>query len=171
MRGQDLLTALADELKGLAPELSAAYDAGSSDDPRRAAHADDSYVTSVTRLSEAAGYMGLNGVQRIAACVLGNLEHLDAEDLDARTLVRTFFTDWPHLLEAHLRDAAAAGPVESLVAHFGGGWVPLPLDDAALTALRSELSAASGIGAALDETEQAAPGSARSGRPGSRYLQ
>ncbi len=29
MRGQDLLTALADELKGLAPELAAAYDAGS----------------------------------------------------------------------------------------------------------------------------------------------
>jgi len=157
MRGQDLLTALADELKGLAPELSAAYDAGSSDDPGARAHADDSYVTSVTRLSEAAGYMGLTGVQRIAACVLVNLENLDTEDLDARTLVRTFFTDWPHLLETHLRDAAAAGPVESLVAHFGGGWVPLPLDDAGLTALRSELSAASGIGAALDETEQAAP--------------
>ena len=29
MRGQDLLTALADELKGLAPELAAAYDSGS----------------------------------------------------------------------------------------------------------------------------------------------
>ena len=28
MRGQDLLTALADELKGLAPELAAAYDLG-----------------------------------------------------------------------------------------------------------------------------------------------
>ena len=105
MRGQDLLTALADELKGLAPELSAAYDAGSSDDPAARAHADDSYVTSVARLSEAAGYMGLNGVQRIAACVLGNLEHLDADDQDARVLVRTFFTDWPLLLEAHLRDA------------------------------------------------------------------
>src|SRR6478735_5291005 len=157
MRGQDLLTALADELKGLAPELSAAYDAGSSDDPGARAHADDSYVTSVTRLSEAAGYMGLTGVQRIAACVLVNLENLDTDDQDARTLVRTFFTDWPHLLETHLRDAAAAGPVESLVAHFGGGWVPLPLDDAGLTALRSELSAASGIGAALDETEQATP--------------
>ena len=157
MRGQDLLTALADELKGLAPELSAAYDAGSSDDPAARAHADDSYVTSVARLSEAAGYMGLNGVQRIAACVLGNLEHLDADDQDARVLVRTFFTDWPLLLEAHLRDATAAGPVESLISHFGGGWVPLPLDDAALTELRSELSAASGIGAALDESEQAAP--------------
>ena len=157
MRGQDLLTALADELKGLAPELSAAYDAGSSDDPGARAHADDSYVTSVTRLSEAAGYMGLTGVQRIAACVLVNLENLDTDDQDARVLVRTFFTDWPHLLETHLRDAAAAGPVESLVAHFGGGWVPLPLDDAALTELRSELSAASGIGAALDESEQATP--------------
>ncbi len=66
MRGQDLLTALADELRGIAPELSSAYDAGNSD---------DAYVTSVSRLSEAAGYMGLAGVQRIAACVLGNLEH------------------------------------------------------------------------------------------------
>jgi chemosensory pili system protein ChpA (sensor histidine kinase/response regulator) len=35
--------------------------------------------------------------------------------------------------------------------------VPLPLDEAALIELRAELSAASGIGAALDETEQAAP--------------
>ena len=31
MRGQDLLTALADELKGLAPELAQAYDAGNAD--------------------------------------------------------------------------------------------------------------------------------------------
>ena len=45
MRGQDLLTALADELKGIAPELAQAYDAGS--DPAAAAHADDSYITSV----------------------------------------------------------------------------------------------------------------------------
>src|SRR6188472_791657 len=157
MRGQDLLTALADELKGLAPELKSAYDAGSSDDPGVRAHADDSYVTSVTRLSEAAGYMGLGGVQRIAACVLGNLEHLDDDDQDARVLVRTFFTDWPHLLEAHLRDATAEGPVESLVTHFGSGWVPLPLETSALAELRSELQAANGIGAALDETEQAAP--------------
>ena len=64
-----------------------------------------SYVTSVTRLSEAAGYMGLAGVQRIAACVLDNLQHLDADDQDARVLVRPFFTDWAQLLEAHLRDA------------------------------------------------------------------
>ena len=28
MRGQDLLTALADELKGIAPELAQAYDSG-----------------------------------------------------------------------------------------------------------------------------------------------
>ena len=32
MRGQDLLTALADELQGLAPELTQNYDAGSSDE-------------------------------------------------------------------------------------------------------------------------------------------
>jgi chemotaxis protein histidine kinase CheA/ActR/RegA family two-component response regulator len=157
MRGQDLLTALADELAGLAPELAAAYDLGSADDPAAAAAGNDSYVTSVARLSEAAGYMGLTGVQRIASCVLGNLEHLNADDQDARVLVRPFFIDWPQLLEAHLRNAAAAGPVESLITHFGGGWVPLPLDDAALADLRSELSAASGIGAALDESEQAAP--------------
>src|SRR5512134_2866635 len=148
MRGQDLLTALADELSGLAPELAAAYDAGD---------ADDSYVTSVSRLSEAAGYMGLTGVQRIAACVLENLRHLDADDQDARVLVRPFFTEWAQLLEAHLRDATASAPIESLVAHLGGGWVPLPLDEHALTELRAELTAASSIGAALDETEQAAP--------------
>jgi chemosensory pili system protein ChpA (sensor histidine kinase/response regulator) len=157
MRGQDLLTALADELLGLAPELTAAYDSGSSGDPAAVEHASHSYITSVTRLSEAAGYMGLGGVQRIAACVLSNLEHLNADDQDARVLVRPFFTDWAQLLEAHLRDATAPAPVESLIAHFGGGWVPLPLDDAALTELRAELFAASGIGAALDETEQAAP--------------
>ncbi len=157
MRGQDLLTALADELLGLAPELTAAYDSGSSEDPAAVEHANHSYITSVTRLSEAAGYMGLDGVQRIAACVLGNLEHLNADDQDARVLVRPFFTDWAQLLEAHLRNATAAAPVESLIAHFGGGWVPLPLDDAALHELRAELGAASSIGAALDETEQAAP--------------
>jgi len=157
MRGQDLLTALADELQGLAPELASAYDSGSSGEPADITRANDSYVTSVTRLSEAAGYMGLNGVQRIAACVLGNLEHLNADDLDARVLVRPFFVDWAQLLEAHLRNASAPGPVESLIAHFGGGWVPLPLDEPALQELRAELSAASGIGAALDETEQAAP--------------
>jgi len=70
MRGQDLLTALADELKGLAPELASAYDLGSDGEPGASAHAHDSYMTSVARLSEAAGYMGLAGVQRIAACVL-----------------------------------------------------------------------------------------------------
>src|SRR4051812_29822642 len=118
MRGQDLLTALADELKGLAPELAAAYDAGSADDPGARVLADDSYVTSVTRLSEAAGYMGLGGVQRIAACVLENLQHLNTDDQDARVLVRTFFTDWPLLLEAHLRDATAGAPIEALIAHF-----------------------------------------------------
>jgi chemosensory pili system protein ChpA (sensor histidine kinase/response regulator) len=149
MRGQDLLTALADELKGLAPELVSAYDAGSP--------GDDAYLTSVSRLSEAAGYMGLAGVQRIGSCVTDNLQHLDSEDQDARVLVRPFFTEWAQLLEAHLRNASEPGPIDSLIAHFGGGWVPLPLDEAALKELRAELSAATSIGAALDETEQAAP--------------
>jgi len=149
MRGQDILTALADELKGLAPELASAYDEGSP--------GDDAYLTAVTRLSEAAGYMGLAGVQRIGACVTDNLQHLDSDDQDARVLVRPFFTEWAQLLEAHLRNATATAPVESLIAHFGGGWVPLPLDESSLTELRAELSAANGIGAALDETEQAAP--------------
>jgi len=149
MRGQDLLTALADELKGLAPELVSAYDAGSP--------GDDAYLTSVSRLSEAAGYMGLAGVQRIGSCVTDNLQHLDSEDQDARVLVRPFFTEWAQLLEAHLRNASEPGPVEALIAHFGGGWVPLPLDEATLKELRIELSAATSIGAALDETEQAAP--------------
>jgi chemotaxis protein histidine kinase CheA/ActR/RegA family two-component response regulator len=149
MRGNDLLTALADELKGLAPELASAYDSGSV--------GDDAYLTSITRLSEAAGYMGLAGVQRIGACVTDNLQHLDTDDQDARVLVRPFFTEWAQLLEAHLRNATEPAPIESLIAHFGGGWVPLPLDESALTELRAELSAASGIGAALDETEQAAP--------------
>ncbi|HEU4778796.1 MAG TPA: response regulator [Steroidobacteraceae bacterium] len=133
----------------MAPELVIAYDSGSA--------GDDSYVTSVSRLSEAAGYMGLAGVQRIAACVLDNLQHLSADDQDARVLVRPFFTEWAQLLEAHLRNATAPVPIESLIAHLGGGWVPLPLDESALTELRAELSAASSIGAALDETEQAAP--------------
>ena len=35
--------------------------------------------------------------------------------------------------------------------------MPLPLDESALNELRAELAAANGIGAALDETEQAAP--------------
>ena len=81
MRGQDLLTALADELHGIAPELVQAYDAGSTAEPGDAARADDAYVTSVARLSEAAGYVGLEGVQRIATCVLANLEHLGSGDL------------------------------------------------------------------------------------------
>ena len=157
MRGQDLLTALADELQGLAPELTQNYDAGSSDDAAACAHANELYVTSVSRLSEAAGYMALEGVQRLCACVLDNLQHLNAEDQDARLLVRPFFTEWAQLLESHLRNATESGPVESLLSHFGGGWVPVPLDDAALQVLRSELSAASSIGAALDENEQAAP--------------
>jgi hypothetical protein len=106
MRGQDLLTALADELKGIAPELAQAYDAGN--DTAASARANDTYVTSVTRLSEAAGYMGLEGVKRICASVLSNLDHIDVDDTDARVLVRPFFTEWAPLLEAHLRDANAA---------------------------------------------------------------
>jgi len=157
MRGQDLLTALADELQGLAPELSQNYDAGSSGDAAVCARANELYVTSVSRLSEAAGYMALTGVQRICACVLDNLQHLSADDQDARLLVRPFFTEWAQLLESHLRNATESGPVESLLIHFGGGWVPLPLDDGTLDELRAELSAASSIGAALDENEQAAP--------------
>jgi chemotaxis protein histidine kinase CheA/CheY-like chemotaxis protein len=157
MRGQDLLTALAEELQGLAPELATTYDSGSTGDASAAASANESYAASVSRLSEAAGYMGLGGVQRIAACVLNNLENISADDHDARVLVRPFFVDWAQLLEAHLRNATAEGPVESLIAHFGGGWVPMPLDEFALIELRAELLAASGIGAALDETEQAAP--------------
>ena len=157
MRGQDLLTALADELAGLAPDLAATYDSGSTGEPSAAVSANESYVASVSRLSEAAGYMGLGGVQRIAACVLSHLENINADDHDARVLVRPFFVDWAQLLEAHLRNATAEGPVDSLIAHFGGGWVPMPLDEFALIELRAELLAASGIGAALDETEQAAP--------------
>lgn len=157
MRGQDLLTALADELKGLAPELAREYDAGTGSDAGARAHANDSYVTTVSRLSEAAGYMGLAGVQRIAACVITNLEHINSDDPDARVLVRPFFTDWPQLLEAHLRDAENSGPIESLISHFGGGWVPVALDEAALKDLRSELAAARSIGEALDESESAAP--------------
>jgi chemotaxis protein histidine kinase CheA/ActR/RegA family two-component response regulator len=147
MRGQDLLTALADELRGLAPELCSAYDAG---------NADEAYVTSVSRLSEAAGYMGLLGVQRIVACVLANLEHVTQQQ-DERVLTRGFFTDWPRLLENHLRAADQPEPIEALLAHFGGDWVPLPLEHDSLEALRVELQAATGIGAALDEHEQAAP--------------
>src|ERR1043165_2821614 len=97
MRGEDLLTALADELRGLAPELAGAYDAGTTPDVAARSHADDSYVTSVTRLSEAAGYMGLAGVQRMAACVLDNLAHVNSDDQDARVLVRPFFTAWAPL--------------------------------------------------------------------------
>ncbi|HUQ11719.1 MAG TPA: response regulator, partial [Steroidobacteraceae bacterium] len=147
MRGQDLLTALAEELRGLGPELASAYDAGT---------ADDAYVTSVTRLSEAAGYMGLAGVQRIAACVLENLQHINQQQ-DERVLTRGFFTDWSRMLERHLRAAGEPGPIEDLLQHFGGDWVPLPLDADALGSLRAELEAANEIGAALDETEQAAP--------------
>jgi chemotaxis protein histidine kinase CheA/CheY-like chemotaxis protein len=145
MRGQDLLNALADELRGLAPELAAAYDAGG-----------DSYLVSVARLSEAAGYMGLGGVQRIAAAVTDNLEHVTQQQ-DERVLVRAFFTDWPALLEAHLRDARSTAHIDKLVEHFGGGWVPVPLEGAALAELRAELAAANSIGAALDESESAAP--------------
>ena len=147
MRGQDLLTALADELRSLAPELAREYDAGTTPDVAVRAQADDSYVTSVSRLSEAAGYMGLAGVQRIAASVLENLAHVDNDDQDARLLVRPFFTDWAQLVEAHLRDAESPGPIDSLISHFGGGWVPVPLDEAALQDLRSELSASRSIGA------------------------
>lgn len=147
MRGQDLLTALADELRAITPELSSAYDAGNQD---------DAYVTSVSRLSEAAGYMGLAGVQRIAACVLNNLEQISHEP-DERVLTRAFFTDWPRMLERHLRHAGDAGPIETLLAHFGGDWVPMALDADSLAALRGELESAKDVGAALDETEQAAP--------------
>src|SRR6478736_10100412 len=157
MRGQDLLTALADELKGLAPELAHAYDAGSDSEPTAAARANDSYVTSVARLSEAAGYMGLDGVQRICACVLTNLENLDASDADARVLVRPFFIQWPLLLEAHLRAPLEDVPIEELLAHFSGGWVPMPMESDAIDALRAELLAASSIGAALDASDDAAP--------------
>jgi chemotaxis protein histidine kinase CheA/ActR/RegA family two-component response regulator len=156
MRGQDILTALADELGGLGPELADSYDLGSTEDLQAAAQANEGYASQVTRLSEAAGYMGLSGVQRICASVLGNLEQLPSQR-DERLLVRPFFTGWPQLLEAHLREATEPAPIEALLAHFGGGWVPMPLDDAALTDLRGELSAASSIGAALDESEQAAP--------------
>jgi chemotaxis protein histidine kinase CheA/ActR/RegA family two-component response regulator len=155
MRGQDLLTALADEIGTLAPELAAAYDSG-GEDPDSVAHANDAYVTSVARLSEAAGYMGLAGVQRIAAAVTGNLHHVTQQQ-DERVLVRAFFTDWPRLLEAHLRNAQDPAAIDALLAHFGGDWVPLPLDDAALNELRAELAAASSIGAALDESDSAAP--------------
>ena len=152
MRGQDLLTALADELRSIAPELVQAYDAGGN-----AGASSHAYVTTVGRLSEAAGYMGLAGVQRMCACVLENLAHLDGSDADERVLVRPFFTEWPPLLEAHLRDAASAAPIDELLRHFGGGWVPLPLEGEALAALRMELEAATSIGAALDQDDAAAP--------------
>ena len=93
----------------MAPELAQAYDSGN--DPAAAARANESYATCVTRLSEAAGYMGLEGVKRICASVLGNLGHIDTEDTDERVLVRPFFTEWAPLLEAHLRDANASGPI------------------------------------------------------------
>ncbi|HET7809095.1 MAG TPA: response regulator [Steroidobacteraceae bacterium] len=157
MRGQDLLTALADELKGIAPELVQAYDAGSDAEPTAAARADDSYVTSVNRLSEAAGYMGLDGVRRICACVLANLQNLDPHDADARVLVRPFFIQWALLLEAHLRAPGDEVPIEELLAHFSGGWVPMPMESDDIEALRAELSAASSIGAALDASDDAAP--------------
>ncbi|HEU4589285.1 MAG TPA: response regulator [Steroidobacteraceae bacterium] len=153
MRGQDLLTALADELRGIAPELAQAYDSGSAQ-PAAAAHA---YVTTVNRLSEAAGYMGLEGVQRICACVLENLAHLDTGDADERVLVRPFFTEWAGLLEAHLRDAGAPAHIDALLRHFAGGWVPLPLEGESLALLRAGLEASSSIGAALDQTEDATP--------------
>ncbi|MBC8026989.1 MAG: Hpt domain-containing protein, partial [Steroidobacteraceae bacterium] len=145
MRGQDLLNALADELRGLGGELAAAYDSGS-----------DSYLVSVARLSEAAGYMGLAGVQRIVAAVTANLEHVTQQQ-DERVLVRGFFTEWPALLEAHLRDAQSPELIDAVIEHFAGGWVPLPLEEPALQELRAELAAANSIGAALDESESAAP--------------
>ena len=157
MRGQDLLTALADELRGLSPELAQAYDSGSTGEPGANAPADDSYLTSVARLSEAAGYMGLAGVQRICACVGDNLRHLATHEGDERVLVRAFFTDWARLLETHLRHPTDTDAIESLLAHFGGEWVPQPLDTATLEELRAELAAAHDIGAALDVSEGAAP--------------
>ena len=95
------------------------------------------YVTSVARLSEAAGYMGLDGVQAHLRQRARKSVHLDADDADERVLVRPFFTDWAALLETHLRDATSPAPVEALLRHFGGGWVPLPLEGEALAALRA----------------------------------
>src|SRR3982751_2146036 len=103
MRGQDLLNALADELSGLSPDLAAAYDAGAAGDSAEVARAHDTYSTSVAPLADAAGDMGLAGVQRIAAAVLANLDHV-TQAHDERVLVRAFFTDWAPLLESHLRD-------------------------------------------------------------------
>ncbi len=90
----------------------------------------DAYVTSVARLSEAAGYMGLAGVQRIARLRAQTIFNTSMPTTRTRACWcgRSSPTG-PQLLEAHLRNATAAGPVESLIAHFGGGWVPLPLDD------------------------------------------
>ena len=95
-------------------------------------------------------------MQRIVACVLANLELISSE-ADERLLTRNFFADWPRMLEKHLRRPEEAEYIEALLAHFGGDWVPQPLDAESLAALRAELEAAKDAGAALDEADQAAP--------------
>jgi hypothetical protein len=101
--GQDLLTALADELRGLRPNSRTTYDAGSGG-WRLRAHANDSYVTSVSRF-RSRGLHGPAGVQRIA---------LRARKSRTRPETRTRAAGAPVLhrmgaaLEAHLRDAESA---------------------------------------------------------------
>ena len=72
-------------------------------------------------------------------------------------LVRPFFTEWAQLLEAHLRDATAPAPDRIADRAFrrrlGAAAARRRLADGVALGL----SAANGIGAALDETEQAAP--------------
>ena len=86
-------------------------------------------------------------------------------------LVRPFFTDWAQLLEAHLRNATRSGTRRIADRAFRRRLgAAAARRCGACTSCAPSSSAASGIGAALDETEQAAPEALEAVRSRARHL-
>jgi chemotaxis protein histidine kinase CheA/CheY-like chemotaxis protein len=156
MKGSDLLLALADEVQSLTTDLAHSYEQWSTAE----ADADElagQFISAIERLAEAAGYMGLTGVQRIASVQLRNFLALADVEPEMRVLLKPWFCDWPTLLEAHLRAPQDPELISEIVLHLGNDCVPEPLRADESDELLGELAAASQIGAALDAEEGAAP--------------
>ncbi len=154
MKLSDLISALADEINIIRPELAQQLQELSTRkmDDQALVEAAQFYNEQLQRMGEAADMVGFPGLQGVCQHVADNIEQLLSKPVDERGDFIPFLERWPDLIVHYLHNledpSAAAGLVDFLRD------APLPLDEDEALKVMHKLGFFPGAMSALDDEEQ-----------------
>lgn len=157
MKLSDLISALADEIEVVRPELSQHLQELSARqiDDNAFAEAAEFYSEQVQRMGEAADMVGFPGLQGVCGHVSDNICALTNKAVDERAGFIAFLEQWPDLVIHYLQNlddpSAAAGLVDFLRD------APLPLEEDEALKIMHKLGSFPGAMDALDSEESYRP--------------